>query len=214
MTQLYIQRLILLLPPILLALTAHECAHAWVADRLGDPTARSLGRVTLNPLKHLDPVGTIVLFLTGMFGWAKPVPVNPGNFRDPAGGMMWVALAGPVSNLFLAALFAMIYKLFIVDNYHLVLGELGGIYQPLFVMVEMSIVLNVGLAVFNLIPVPPLDGSSVLKNLLPPDRALGYAKIEPYGFIILILLMFTGIIHMVISPVIYFTVRLLTGGLF
>ena len=103
---------ILRIPPILLALSVHECAHAWVAYRLGDPTARMLGRVTLNPLKHLDPIGTIVLLVSGMFGWAKPVPINPRNFRNISRSIVLVSIAGPLSNLFLAALFAGVYKLF------------------------------------------------------------------------------------------------------
>jgi Zn-dependent protease len=202
----YLHRIILLTPPILLALTAHECAHGWVASRLGDPTAKMLGRLTLNPLKHLDPIGTLVFFLTGMFGWAKPVPINARYFKDPGNGLMWVSLAGPVTNLFLAAIFAFIYKLFFIG------GPLQGIYMPIVAMVELSIVLNVALAIFNLIPVPPLDGSKVLQNLLPPDKAMAFSRVEPYGFIILIVLLMTGIIHMVVSPLVFFTVGLLLGG--
>ncbi|HHL40489.1 MAG TPA: site-2 protease family protein [Deltaproteobacteria bacterium] len=203
-------RTIIMAPPILLALSVHESAHAWAADRLGDHTARMLGRVTLNPIRHLDPVGTLAIFLSGMFGWAKPVPVNPRNFRDPGRAMMWVALAGPVTNLFLAALFAGVYKLFVAAG-----DPLGGpVSRPLFLMVEMSIFLNVGLAVFNLIPVPPLDGSKVLANLLPSDKALTYLRIEPYGFMILLVLIFTGVIHSVMSPIVYLTVGLLMGGVF
>ncbi len=209
----YLQRIILITPPILLALTVHECAHAWVADRLGDPTARMLGRITLNPIKHLDPIGALALFLTGMFGWAKPVPINPGNFKDPARDTLWVSIAGPATNLFLAAVFALIYRLFMVGEVPLSTGGVD-IYGPLFIMVELSIVLNIGLAVFNMIPVPPLDGSKVLQGLLPPDKAIQYARLEPYGFLILILLIFTGILHKVISPVIIITTRILTGGLF
>ena len=106
MLQGYILKIILTAPPILLALTIHECAHAWVANRLGDPTAKMLGRVTLNPIKHLDPIGTLMLFFSGLFGWAKPVPVNPRNFRNIGRDMMWVSLAGPLSNLALAAVSA------------------------------------------------------------------------------------------------------------
>src|SRR4030066_814004 len=112
MLQGYILKIILTAPPILLALTIHECAHAWVANRLGDPTAKMLGRVTLNPIKHLDPIGTLMLFFSGLFGWAKPVPINPRNFRNMSRSIVLVSLAGPLSNLALAALFAIAYKIF------------------------------------------------------------------------------------------------------
>lgn len=211
MFQDYIQRLLLTAPPILLALTVHECAHAWVAYRMGDPTAKMLGRVTLNPIKHLDPIGTIALFLSGMFGWAKPVPINPRNFRDISKGMMLVALAGPASNLCLAAVFAILYKLFTLAG-----GGLSAaapqVYKPLFIMVELSIVLNVSLAVFNLVPIPPLDGSRVLSNLLPANKALALSRVEPYGFMILIILITTGIINRFVSPLVFLMVGLLTGG--
>ncbi len=110
MTENYIQNLLLLIPPMLLALTVHECAHGWVAWKLGDPTAKMLGRVTLNPLKHLDPIGTLAFVLSGMFGWAKPVPVNARNFHDPTKHMMYVSLAGPITNFFLAAVSAIVFR--------------------------------------------------------------------------------------------------------
>lgn len=209
----YIQRMILLAPPILLALTVHECAHAWVASRLGDQTARMLGRVTLNPLKHLDPIGTLALFLSGMFGWAKPVPVNPRNFRHISRGMMLVALAGPLSNIFLAGISAGVYKFFLILGPSF-MAKAPGIYEPLFIMVRLSLILNVSLAVFNMLPVPPLDGSKVLTYLLPPNQAFAFSRIEPYGFIILLMLIVTGVISTVISPLIFFMVGILTGGVF
>ena len=208
----YIQRLILLIPPMLLALTAHELAHAWVADRLGDPTPRMLGRLTINPLKHLDPIGTLAIFLSGMFGWAKPVPVNPANFKNPGKAMMWVALAGPVTNLCLAAIFAIIAKLLIMGVGAFVLRT-SPLLGPIYIMVNISIVLNVALGVFNMVPIPPLDGSKVLMNVLPYDRALAFSKLEPYGFIILMMLIFTGILHRVMGPIIDITVGLLTRGI-
>jgi Zn-dependent protease len=207
----YIQRILLLAPPILMALTIHECAHAWVASRMGDPTARMLGRVTLNPLKHLDPVGTAVLFISGMFGWAKPVPVNPRNFHNISKGMMLVALAGPAANLCLAAVFAIIYKGFLLWGAH-IFAAAPGIYRPVFIMVEVSVIINVSLAVFNMIPVPPLDGSKVLTYLLPPSRAFAFSRIEPYGFMILLLLIVSGVINSVVSPLVFMMVGLLTGG--
>jgi len=208
----YIQRILLLAPPVLLALTVHECAHAWVADRLGDPTARVMGRVTLNPLKHLDAIGTIALFLSGMFGWARPVPVNPRNFRDPSRGMMIVSLAGPASNIALAALFAVAYKVFLALGPSLVATQ-PGMVRPLFIMVELGVLINVSLAVFNMVPIPPLDGSKVLSHFLGPSRAFAFARIEPYGFIILLVLITTGMINRVVSPVVFALVGLLTGGM-
>lgn len=211
MFQEYLQRILLTAPPILLALTVHECAHAWVAYRMGDPTARMLGRVTLNPLKHLDPVGTIALFLSGMFGWAKPVPINPRNFRHLSRSMMLVSLAGPLSNLTLAAVFAIVHKVFIIMGAGLLMS-FPGVYKPLFVMVELSIILNISLAVFNLVPIPPLDGSKVVSAVLPPDKAFAFSRIEPYGFIILIVLIMSGVLNRFVSPLVFLMVGLLTGG--
>lgn len=207
----FMQRFLLVGPPILLALTVHECAHAWVALKMGDPTAKMLGRITLNPIKHLDPLGTLAFFLSGMFGWAKPVPVNPRNFNNISKGMMWVALAGPLSNLALAGVSAIVYKGFILTGPTMV-ASMPGVFMPLFHMVELSILINISLAVFNMIPIPPLDGSKVLVNILPPDKAFAFSRLEPYGFFILIALIMTGVVHKVVSPVIFLTVGLLVGG--
>lgn len=209
----YILRMLLIAPPILLALTVHECAHAWVASKMGDPTAKMLGRITLNPIKHLDPLGTLALFLTQMFGWAKPVPINPRNFHNISKGLTLVSLAGPASNLMLAALSAIVYKVFVVAGSSTFAG-FESVYRPLFIMVELSVILNVSLAVFNMIPIPPLDGSKVLANLLPPDKAFQFSRIEPYGFMILIVLMMTGVIGRIISPLIFLMVGLLTGEIY
>jgi len=208
----FIQRILLLIVPMLVALTAHELAHAWVADRLGDPTPRMLGRLTINPLKHLDPIGTLAIFLTGMFGWAKPVPVNPNNFKDPAKAMKWVALAGPITNLCLAAIFAVLAKIMIMTAGAFVLRT-SPILAPIFIMVHIGILLNVALGIFNMIPIPPLDGSKVLMSVLPFDKALAFSKIEPYGFIILIMLIYSGILHRVMGPIIDLTVGVLTLGI-
>ncbi len=210
----YIQRLILTAPPVLLALTVHECSHAWTAYKMGDPTAKMLGRVTLNPLKHLDIVGTLVFFMSGMFGWAKPVPINPRNFRNISKGIMWVALAGPLSNLGLAGFFALLFKVLLSRADLLVSTMPAGVYKPIFIMIEMSIVINISLAVFNMIPIPPLDGSKVLSNLLPMDKAFAFSKLEPYGFMILLLLITTGVINRVVSPLVFLMVGLLTGGMY
>ncbi len=211
MFQGFLQKILLTAPPILLALTVHECAHAWTAYRLGDPTAKMLGRVTLNPIKHLDPMGTIMLFFSGLFGWAKPVPVNPRNFKHISRDLMWVSLAGPLSNLGLAAIFAVLYKLFLMVVPGL-MNALPGDYRPLFIMVEFSVIINVSLAIFNMVPVPPLDGSKVLTYLLPSDKAFAFSRIEPYGFMILLLLIVTGAINKFVSPLVFLMVNLLTGG--
>lgn len=191
-----VQELMLLLPGILIGLTFHEFAHGWVADRLGDSTARKQGRLTLNPLAHLDPVGFVMLILF-RFGWAKPVPVNPFNLRgDPTRSMMLVSLAGPASNLLLAFILALL----------LGLGVAGLIpYGNLLIFYALQI--NVILALFNLIPVPPLDGSKILAGLLPGQAHFIY-QLEKYGFIILIILLFTGVLGKVLWPAVNFMVKL------
>lgn len=202
--------MILLIPPILLALTLHECAHAFAAWRLGDNTAKMLGRVTLNPLKHLDPIGTLAIFLTGMFGWAKPVPVNPMNFRDPSRSFMLVALAGPLTNLLLAGVFALVFKVVLA---FVPVGPAGvggpAIMEPILMMLVIGVKLNIALAIFNMIPIPPLDGSRVLSHFLPPDKAMAYARMEQYGFMILIVLLMTGFVGSIIGPMISFASNIL-----
>jgi len=206
-----IQDIAILAVPVLLAVTFHELAHGWVADKLGDPTARLLGRLTLNPIKHLDPIGTLVFFLTRMIGWAKPVPVNPFNFKDPVKGMMWVAIAGPATNLFLAAVSAVLFKALFASGI-LFEPSLSFIMKPLFMMIQVSVVINIGLAVFNFIPIPPLDGSKILMGLLSREQAMVFARFEPYGFIVLILLIMTNVVTTIISPIISLAVGLLLGG--
>jgi Zn-dependent protease len=205
-----IQRLVILVPAVLLAVTVHEVAHGWMADRLGDKTARLHGRLTLNPIKHLDLVGTAVFFLTQMIGWAKPVPVNPYNFQNPRRDMVWVALAGPLSNLILAVCCAILYH-FLAAGFSLggrgLSAPLAFITEPLLLMSYAAVRINIGLAIFNIIPVPPLDGSKILAGILPATLADSYARIERFGFLILLLLLFTGIIDRLVFPVI----RMLTG---
>jgi Zn-dependent protease len=209
-----IQRIAISLPPLLLALTLHELAHGVVALRFGDQTALWAGRLTLNPIKHMDPVGTL-LILFGMItrapviGWAKPVPVNPYNLRRPHTDMIWVALAGPGMNLALAALSALALRWF-PDLDQVANSWLArSIGVPLQEMLWASIVINVGLAIFNLIPIPPLDGARVLNGVLPRRQAITFSQLEPYGFIILLLLFMSGAIQRVIFPLIRGTIRFL-----
>jgi Zn-dependent protease len=170
--------LMLLIPPILAALTVHEYAHGWTAYQLGDPTAKMQGRLTLNPLAHLDPIGTILLFVA-FFGWAKPVPVNPNNFRRPQRDMIWVALAGPGANVVLAALLGSLLQLLL--QYQLI-DAFGAAYQ----MLTLGVFINLMLAFFNLLPIPPLDGSKVVSGLLPARYLVWWMSFERIGPLILL----------------------------
>ena len=194
-----------MIPALLLALTAHEYAHAWTANKLGDPTARAQGRLTLNPLSHLDPIGTLAL-LFFRFGWAKPVPVNHLYFNHPRRDLMWVALAGPLTNLGLAAVSALILGMF--RGLHVGPG-LFWLVSPLVLMLRWSVIYNVVLAIFNIIPIPPLDGGRVLSGLLPPRQAATYSRIEPYGMVLLMLLILSGAVDLVMAPPINLLITLL-----
>ena len=200
-----IRQLVISAIPILIAITFHEAAHGFVANRLGDPTAKMLGRLTLNPIAHIDPVGTIIMpimmiVLSGgqfVFGYAKPVPINPHNFNNPKRDMAISAAAGPLSNIALAIISMLILKLFVLPAS----GFMGSaISTPLSLMLMQSIKWNIVLAVFNMIPVPPLDGGRVLVGLLPHKQANTYSKIEPYGMIIVIVLIMSGIAKIFIYP--------------
>ena len=188
------QQLVLLTPAILLAITVHEVAHGWTADKLGDPTARLAGRLTLNPLAHLDPIGAL-MFILARFGWAKPVPVNSANLRHPLRDMVWVAAAGPTANFLLAALSLVVFRW---------TGELDlpFITTPVREICRLSYILNLNLAAFNLIPIPPLDGSQILKGFLPRGALLSYERFEPYGFIVLVLFLVSGVAAAVLGPVV------------
>ena len=179
------------IPALLITLTIHEYAHARIAVNLGDPTPRMLGRLTLNPVSHLDPLGLIMLWLF-KFGWAKPVPVNPGNFANPRTGMLWVSLAGPLSNLLLAIVTAV--SIVLVTKYHLITGEWIKVLW-------WTYTYNVVFAIFNMLPIPPLDGGKVVSSLLPGRQAYAFERIEPYGFWILMALVWLGIVGSILGPI-------------
>lgn len=196
----YLQQLVIALPAILLALTFHEVAHGWAAGKLGDPTARLLGRLSLNPLVHLDPMGTLAFALSmaaGVgFGWAKPVPVEPRRFRRPRRDMMWVALAGPAVNFALAILSGFLY--FQMRRFGLASGFIG---EPIALMLGASFTINTALAAFNLIPILPFDGGRILMGVLPSRLAWSYGRSEPYGFFIVLGLILLGWLHWIMLPI-------------
>ncbi len=205
----FFTELIILAPPLLFALTMHEFAHGFIAYRLGDPTAKMAGRLTLNPLKHLDPIGTLAFFFI-KFGWAKPVPVNAGYFRNPKQDMLWVALAGPVTNLGLAVISAILTKgVWFLAGMFPYSPAAEAILLPLGAMLVASVWINLVLAIFNFLPIPPLDGGRILAGLLPDQLADSYRQLERYGFIIVLVLAFSGLLSKAILPIISFVNNLL-----
>lgn len=181
------------IPALLIALTIHEYAHARVAVALGDPTPKALGRVTLNPLSHLDPIGLIMLWLV-QFGWAKPVPINPNNFTDWKRGTRMVSLAGPVANIILSLIMAILFT-------GLIKAGIMDSSSWLANVIRLTYIYNIIFAVFNMLPIPPLDGSKVLSSFLPNEIAWRYESIEQYGIFIILGLSWLGVIWAILSPV-------------
>jgi Zn-dependent protease len=203
--------------PVLFAITLHEVAHGWVANKLGDSTAKMLGRLTINPLKHIDPIGTVALPLgmllmsmltTGQpfaFGWAKPIPVNTRNLKQPRRDMAIVAMAGPASNFLMAVFWVIMIPVFVA------LIPDANIADGFVTMAQIGLVFNLVLGVLNLLPIPPLDGGRVLAGLVPRNMADLLDKVEPYGFPILIVLLLLGVLDKIIGPIIGTLYQLLTS---
>jgi Zn-dependent protease len=205
-------KLSIMLVPGLFAITCHEVSHGYIAWRYGDPTARMLGRLTLNPLKHIDIVGTLMIIFVGI-GWAKPVPVVYENLRNPKRDMIWVAAAGPITNMLLAIISAVALRGLVAFSNPAADGtQLSMVVEPVVLMLAFSVYINLLLAIFNMIPLPPLDGGRVLTGLLPYRQAAALARIEPYGMVIIIVLVFfTNVFSHVISPLLSIGVHLLAG---
>ncbi len=206
-----VSMVVLSVVPILAAVTVHEVSHGWVAYLLGDPTAKLAGRLSFNPIKHLDPIGTLVFLVTRTIGWAKPVPVNPYNLRNPKVDMIWVASAGPLSNLIFAVILSFV-------RWFMASLSFGSpfflrVFTPLYIMVEIGIVVNVGLAIFNLIPIPPLDGSRIVAGVLPRGLYVKYRALERYGIVIILILILSGILDKTIIPLIYAILHKLMGAM-
>jgi len=197
----WLQRIVVWILPVVFAITAHEVAHGWVAKKYGDNTASLLGRLTLNPVKHIDLLGTLIipglLLLSGtgfIFGWAKPVPVDPRNFKNPRRDMAIVALAGPVSNLLMAVAWALVTRLGVTIG-----AQTEAISLPLIYTGVAGISINLVLAILNLLPIPPLDGSRILTGILPSYWAWQYNRLERFGFIILVVLLYTNVLSSILA---------------
>ncbi len=202
-----IQKIAIYALPVIFAITVHEAAHGYVARYFGDMTAQLEGRITLNPINHIDPIGTILvpaltMFAGGiLFGWAKPVPVDFGKLRNPKRDMLWVAAAGPASNLVMAILWAVVFGF--------AAHAPAAFVTPLAYMAQAGIMINVVLLVLNLLPLPPLDGGRIAVSLLPNHLAYQFSKLERFGFIILIVLLFTGVLSQIMMPFIKGTIWLI-----
>ncbi len=210
--EMIIQKIIIYAVPILFGLTVHEYAHGLMADRLGDPTPRTMGRLTLNPFYHLDPIGTLVFFITQAFGWARPISINPDNLTSPRRDLMWIALAGPLANLLLALFCALLYHL--INS--LAGGNMGSggawLIVPFQQMIVAGVVVNLSLGLINLIPIPPLDGGRILAGILP-QRPAGYLeKIDSYGAILLLILVLSDSLSFFLFPLLSALTGLLLYG--
>ncbi len=210
---------ILSIPALMVAVILHEVAHGWVAYRWGDPTAKLAGRLTLNPIPHIDPIGTILLpamfIILGspiIFGWAKPVPINPMNFRDLRKGTFFTSIAGVVMNLSLAVIFGALYR--IIYNLSDVVDPFvaQSVMYPLLVFCAKSVLINLILAIFNIIPIPPLDGSKALMSFLSFKYWEIFYRYEVYGFFVITILLFTGVLGRIIYPPLVFLYHLILGG--
>jgi Zn-dependent protease len=214
----------------LFSLSFHESAHAWTSEKFGDDTGRHQGRITMNPVAHIDPIGTLLLPLMGfmqggfmMFGWAKPVQTNPLLWRDKTKANIMVSAAGPISNFILATIAFVVMKVMLLSgtmgppaklSYFHVIGpgpDSAGFMEALATLLSVMLLLNITLALFNLIPVPPLDGSHVLESILPYEMAQAYDQIRPFGFILLLALMWMGVFGWILNPVYNFVIRSLYG---
>lgn len=198
---------------VLFAISVHESAHGWMANKFGDPTAKLQGRITLNPIAHIDLIGTIIfpIFLAiigaPVFGWAKPVMVNPYNLKNPRKDGMFISAAGPVSNIISG--FVGIVLFLILKSFGIVSLYTGGSIEVLSYILYFFIIINIFLAIFNLIPVPPLDGSGIIEGLLHNEALEMYLKIKPYGFLILLIIIYTNVLNIIANPIISIIYRIL-----
>jgi Zn-dependent protease len=216
-----IQKIVIMAPPLIFAIVLHEVAHGWIANKLGDNTARSMGRLTLNPISHIDLFGTIImpllLFVATngkmVFGYAKPVPINPYNFKNPKKDMAFSSLAGPGVNVIMALMFSFLLRVAVPPLEPLLpKASWDSIALPITLMLGYGVVINIVLAVLNLIPIPPLDGSRVAYWLLPDKPAAAYYRLEPYGTLILMALILFGVLGKIMMPVLRPILSLLLGG--